>query len=276
MVSCVAIFLALAVVDAGALHVSPQRHQTTPTVAYAAQQSANASSASSPSMKAAVAEFIAMTCFVIIGCGSAMALKDEPGWLLQVSLAFGLAITCLAYAIGHISGGQINCAVTLGLAIVGNITWVQAVINFAAQICGAVLGAIILLVIFGEEGDKTGGLGTNAVANKERLLPAMLGEIFGTFLLVFVVCETAVSPDTEANRVNAPLAIGIAVFLAHCMLIPIDGCSINPTRTFGPMLVRKLAYKNQQPLGDQWVFWAGPLIGATFAAALFLVLADPH
>jgi len=148
------------------------------------------------------------------------------------------------------------------------------VINFVAQMCGAVLGAIILFVIFGEEGDKTGGLGTNAVANKERLIPAMIGEIFGTCLLVFVVCERAVSPNTEANRVNAPLAIGLAVFLAHCMLIPIDGCSINPTRTFGPMLVRKLTYKSQQSLSDQIVFWAGPLIGAACAAGLFLALGD--
>jgi len=136
MVSCVVIFLALVAVDAGTSDVSPLCYQTRlaqvdditnllqldAKVAKASATATASSASPSPSMKAAVAEFIAMTCFVIIGCGSAMALKDEPGWLLQVSLAFGLAITCLAYTIGHISGGQINCAVTVGLAIVGNIT----------------------------------------------------------------------------------------------------------------------------------------------------------
>jgi len=217
---------------------------------------------------AAAAEFLAMTLFVVLGCGSAMALKDEPGWLMQVSLVFGLAITCLAYAIGHYSGGQINCAVTFGLCLTGNCTWLQGIFNFVAQMCGSVFGALILSAIFGEARDKTGGLGTNAVAPEVPKHSALIAEIFGTFLLMFVVLQTACNPATTANSMNAPIAIGLAVFLAHCFMIPLDGCSINPTRTFGPMLVRKMSYKNQQDLSDHWVFWAGPLLGAALAAGV--------
>jgi MIP family channel proteins len=239
-------------------------------------------------MKAFLAEFIAMTLFVIIGVGTAMAVAKEPGWLLQVSLAFGLAITSLAYAIGHYSGAHINCAVTLGLVINGNTTPAQGGMNLLGQLLGSILGSFILHAIYDEDRDKTGGLGCNSVNDnfpygnlasdgleqkpkdgleKNNLsMRALIGEFAMTFLLMFVVLETAVNPAAAANSALAPLAIGLAVFLAHCVLIPIDGCSINPTRSFGPLLINRMFYKKKCNLADQWIFWVGPLIGATAAA----------
>jgi len=234
--------------------------------------------ASSIDMKAAYAEMLAMILFVIIGCGSAMALANEAGWFVQVSLAFGLAITTLAYTIGHYSGGQINYAVTFGLCIQGSLSWQQGFVNLAFQLIGSVIGALILNAIFGEERDKTGGLGTNSVsipAGKEAnagrvIMGALIGEFAMTFLLMYVVLETAKNPANAASMgANAPIAIGFAVFLAHCMLIPVDGCSINPTRSFGPAVVRMAFYENKGSLKDMWVFWVGPLAGAAVAAGIY-------
>jgi MIP family channel proteins len=219
-----------------------------------------------------------------------MAVAGEGNWQLQVSLAFGLAITTLAYAIGHYSGGQINCAVTLGLCIHGSCSWAQGALNFLAQMCGSVLGALILYVIFGQANDKTGGLGSNGVQKGYSPWGALLAEVVMTFLLVFVVLETATNPATKANVVNAPIAIGFAVFLAHCMLIPVTGCSINPTRSFGPILVNCMFYKKETEevkedvseaddtekkmpvLAEQCIFWIGPLLGAAIAPGVMAIL----
>merc|ERR1712129_189790 len=97
------------------------------------------------------------------------------------------------------------------------------------------------------ETDKTGGLGCNAV-NRPAFdsMRALIGEIMGTFILVITVLETAVNPLTLANRGLACLAIGISVFLVHCVLINVDGCSINPTRSFGPMVVRLMVYPERK------------------------------
>jgi len=123
-----------------------------------------------------------------------------------------------------------------------------------------------LTLMIPEEADKTGGLGTNKIAEKLSKVNAFVGEFLMTFLLMFVVLETAVNPETKANREMAALAIGFAVFLAHAVLINVDGCSINPTRTFGPAMVRQLLYKNKaDSLDEQLVFWAGPLLGAAGA-----------
>merc|ERR1719161_1463216 len=109
-------------------------------------------------------------------------------------------------------------------------------------------------------------LGSNSIAEGITSTKALLGEVLMTFLLMFVVLETAVNPASEANREMAALAIGFAVFLAHSVLINIDGCSINPTRTFGPALVRQLCYKNKADnFDEQLVFWVGPLLGAAGA-----------
>jgi MIP family channel proteins len=223
---------------------------------------------------AAFAEYAAMTLFVVIGCGSAMGSAKEPGWILQVALTFGFAITSLAYAIGHYSGGQINCAVTFGLYLSGNLSGSQAFVNFVAQMLGSITGALLLTLICPEEHDKTGGLAGNKISTGFSHANALAGEAAMTFLLMFVVLETAINPETAANRSLACVAIGLAVFLAHSVLIPIDGCSINPTRTFGPALISKMCYKKgcEDSFSGHWVFWLGPLSGSAGAVLVSYLL----
>jgi len=240
-----------------------------------AAESASSRAAAPLSMKKVVAEFIAMTLFVFVGCGSAMSIAKEEGsaWVFQVSMTFGLAITVLAYTVGHYSGAQINCAVTLGLVIYGHVGVMQGFLNFLGQMVGAVLGAILLKMMYPESKDCTGGLGCNGVSEGWSQFGALIGEFVGTFLLVYVVFETAVNSATAANSALAPLAIGLSVFLAHSVLIPVDGCSINPTRTFGPALVQSLTGGGGAPWKDMWVFWVGPLLGAAAAAGVYTLMA---
>lgn len=242
-------------------------------------------------MKAAFAEYVAMTLFVIIGCGSAMGVANQAGyaWVLQVALTFGIAISVLAYSIGHISGGQINCAVTFALAINGSLGWGQAFVNLILQLLGSITGALILSVIYPREKDLTGNLASNRVGEGWSPFGALVGETVGTFILCFTVLNTAVDAATAANRPVACLAIGLSVFLAHSVLIPIDGCSINPTRSFGPALVAaaldsgkredseqmrasvtvKTPETSKSTFSDMWIFWLGPLTGAALAVGVY-------
>jgi len=217
-----------------------------------------------------VAEYIAMTLFVTVGCGTAMGIAKEPGsaWVLQVALAFGFAITVLAYSLGRYSGGQINCAVTLALWVYGSIGWRQALFNFIAQMLGSVTGAILLSMIFPRQQDKTGALGSNGIQEGYHTFGVLLGEFIMTFVLVIVVFESG--RVAGPGSAIAVICIGLAVFLAHCVLIPIDGCSINPTRSFGPALVAKLigSKESGNTFKDMWVFWVGPLLGALAAAGV--------
>lgn len=221
-------------------------------------------------MQAVVAEYLAMTLFVMIGCGSAMGAAKTPGWILQVALTFGLAITVLGYAIGHYSGGHINCAITFGLYLAGEVEWFQGVCVLLAQLLGSITGAALLSCLYPKDKDLTGTLFSNAVNDGYSMFHAFLGEVMMTFLLVFVVLETAVNPATVASRAVACAAIGLAVFLAHAVLIPVDGCSINPTRSFGPALL-SACFRNKglSVFQDMWIFWLGPLVGAAIAVGAY-------
>jgi aquaporin Z len=158
----------------------------------------------------------------------------------QVSLTFGFCITVLAYKIGHHSGGQINCAVTLGLVLAGELGVAQALVNFVAQVLGSISGAALLALVKSAETDATGGLGSNTLAPGIEWHQALVGEIICTFLLMGTVLETAINRTSEASRPLAALAIGMSVYVAHSFLIPVDGCSINPTRSIGPAIIASI------------------------------------
>ena len=229
-----------------------------------------------------LAELVAMTLFVYFGCGAASSNAHfqasgewDPASVLAISLTFGLAITVLAYTTAHTSGGHINCAVTFALTIVGECHPVRAVVYLAAQLLGSIFGALLLNATTTNDSstlDRTGGLGANGYQNDSVTgANAFVVELMGTFLLVYVVLETAVNnkacttekPDV-AKQSLAPIAIGLAVFVAHIFLVPITGCSINPTRSFGPALVAG-------KWDNHWVWWVAPLCGALMAAILWLL-----
>lgn len=226
--------------------------------------------------KAVFAEFVAMTMFVVIGCGTACVNGASDGETrLLVAFAFGMAILVLAYSIGHHSGGHINCAVTFALVLQGQVPWYQGIANCIAQMLGSLLGALILMIIIPCELDLTTTLGTNIIAGSKS--EAFAAEVFGTFVLCFVVFETAVTPQASCGK-NACIAIGFAVFLAHVLMLPIDGCSINPTRSFGPAIMSKIracGNYTEGGLDDLWIMWLAPLIGAACAAVVQLSFAPP-
>eukprot|EP00928_Gymnodinium_smaydae_P093959 TRINITY_DN7835_c0_g3_i3.p1 TRINITY_DN7835_c0_g3~~TRINITY_DN7835_c0_g3_i3.p1 ORF type:complete len:207 (-),score=41.37 TRINITY_DN7835_c0_g3_i3:325-873(-) len=137
------------------------------------------------------------------------------------------------------------------------------------------LGACLLAIIFPCSMDLTTTLGTNIINPNYSAGQVLVAEAFGTFVLCFTVWETAVTPQASCGK-NACIAIGFAVFLAHIFLLPIDGCSINPTRSFGPAIVSKLvgcSNYTEGGLKDLWVMWVGPLLGAAIAAAVQYVFA---
>mmetsp|Transcript_25930 Transcript_25930/g.50740 ORF Transcript_25930/g.50740 Transcript_25930/m.50740 type:complete len:288 (-) Transcript_25930:314-1177(-) len=226
------------------------------------------------------AEFLGMMFFVIVGCGTAVSTSNTTdfnasSWILTVAFAFGIGITTLAYTIGHFTGAHINCAVTFGLVLAGACPIIDALVIFAGQIIGSIVGAAVLAGIFNKSNDGTGALGSNQVSPNFGQGSAFLAEAFMTAMLMFVVNETAIRkrldymPHNKLTGVgfNAPIAIGFAVFLAHLVLIPVDGCSINPTRSFGPLVI---ASARGLPDGsnhweDFWIFVVAPLTGAGVA-----------
>ncbi|KAL4424740.1 hypothetical protein ABPG77_000083 [Micractinium sp. CCAP 211/92] len=247
------------------------------------------------SLKAVIAEFVATGLFVYIGTGTATnfgsvqtpdgyTLPAQPrsltrpgtdanvvildnlttlsSWGVTTALAFGLAITVMAYATSHLSGGQLNPAVTLGLALVGALGPAQAAANMLAQLVGAILGSAFLYATVPHASQSA--LGSNKLQPGVTVGNAMTGEILLTFVLVSVVLETAVSKKSITARAQAPLAIGFAVFCAHAVMLPIDGCSINPARSLGPAIV-----SGTWP-GSFWVFIVGPFSGAIFAVPFHL------
>jgi MIP family channel proteins len=223
-------------------------------------------------LRAMFAEFLALTLFVIIGCGTACANGAGDGETrMIVAMAFGMGILVLAYTIGKYSGGQINCAVTLSLVVGGQVPWYQGIANVAGQLLGSVLGSLILCIVFPCDRDLTLSLGSNVVGGGFKAYEALIGEVIGTYVLCLVVWETAVSPMSTVGQ-NACIAIGFAVFLAHVLLLPIDGCSINPTRSFGPALVGFIRDCNGYDgagLEDLWVMFVGPLVGACLATGTY-------
>lgn len=208
--------------------------------------------------RAVTAEFLATAIFVYVGCGSVASWAANPdnNSFVGIALAFGLSITVLAYALGHHSGGHINPMVTIGMYILQQIDAVTAAFYILAQLLGAVVGAAFLRVTV--SGDAL-SMAVNSVSTNTDVGGAFVMEMVLSFLLMFVVTETAVNPKSNAG-VNAPIAIGLSVFMAHIVAIPYTGTSINPARSFGPAVIAG------EIGGDLWLFFVAPILGGSIAA----------
>jgi len=253
-------------------------------------------------LEQAGAEYLAMTLFVFIGPAIACSFPNPPfvhlvdqsfpasnslpaaPWdsgaarIFGIAFGFGMAIFVLVCGMGHTSGGQINPAVTWGLVVAGHLSPVQGAVNFIAQMAGALTGGGFLAAVITPAKDGTCNLGCNQISDGYQEWNALWGEIIMTGLLMFTVLETAVNPK-QGFKHQAPLAIGFSVFLSHMVLIPIDGCSINPARTFGTLMVhlmrsggsptgRGCGYFDDRVITNFWVFWVGPILGASIAAGI--------
>lgn len=220
--------------------------------------------------RACIAEFVAMMFFVIMCCGCAMVTLNlsNPN-LMMVAMSFGFGIMVLAQFVGPLSGGHINCAVTFALFLGGRISFVRCACYTFSQMGGAVLGALFLLSIFGNHWPAARAFGSNSW--DESVFSGgqvFLAEMMGTMLLVYNVFATIDIPTAGGGPLGV-FPIAMSVMVAHLFLLPIDGCSINPTRSFGPSLVAAMAGIDGSYYHQQYMFWFGPLIGAAITAIIY-------
>jgi glycerol uptake facilitator protein len=190
-----------------------------------------------------VAEFFGTAFLVFVGVGAVPATLIVNGKapftmadLGVISLAFGTVVVATVYALGHVSGNHINPAVTLGLAVTGKFPWAEVPSYIAAQVTGAVAGAGAILAVLGHKASEV-GLGVAHYADISWT-QAFAAEFIGTFILVFTVFGVI---HRKAAAGFAGVAIGLVVFAVIIPVAPTTGASINPARTFGPMLVQQLA-----------------------------------
>ena len=224
-----------------------------------------------------LAEVIGTFTLCFMGCGTAMLVGCDAasgGGYSLTALAFGLALVCMAYSIGNISGCHVNPAVSLGVLLSGGMDLKDFIGYVIAQCAGALCGALILAAIFGLGGvtDMTGGIGGNTLAGVGgNALAGLLVEIVLTF--IFVICILGVTSKKARHGSFGGLVIGLALVGVHILGIGLTGTSVNPARSFGPALVAAFT-GNLTPLAHLWVFIVGPLVGAALAAMTYKALAD--
>lgn len=212
-------------------------------------------------LKPFVAEFIGTFCFVFVGVASVVAAMTPGSTLGQLgpSLAHGLAIAVLASATMHISGGQLNPAVTLGVWLGNQITFLQAIVNIIAQVFGSFLAIHALLWCLGEDRMNIAIFGTPQVAPDLGQYQAMFLEALFTFILVLVVFGTAV--EKRARKIGG-LYIGLVIAMAGITIGSLTGACINPARYLGPAL-------QGGGYNDWLIYIAGPVLGGAVAALIY-------
>jgi glycerol uptake facilitator protein len=222
-----------------------------------------------------LAELLGTATLVFIGVGSVPATKiiggGTPFTMAQlgvISFAFAMAVVAMVYAIGHISGCHINPAITLALAATGKMSWRDVPGYLAAQLAGATAGALAIVGVLGQQA-VTAGLGIAAYGSGVGAGQAFFAELVGTFLLAFVVFGAI---DRRAPGGFAGLAIGLAVFAIIIPVAPATGASINPARTFGPMLIGQL-FGGTVHWGQIPVYLAAEVLGAVAAGFAYSGLA---
>ncbi|MCR9278231.1 MAG: aquaporin Z [Pseudomonadaceae bacterium] len=215
------------------------------------------------------AEFFGTAWLVLGGCGAAVLAAGFPDvgiGLLGVSLAFGLTVVTMAYAIGHISGCHLNPAVSVGLVIGGRHPASELLPYVAAQVAGAIAGAGVLYVIASGAPDFVlGGFAANGYAENSpggyTMMAALVAEVVMTAFFLFVIMGAT---DKRAPAALAPLAIGLCLTLIHLISIPVTNTSVNPARSTGPAL-----FVGGWALQQLWLFWVAPIVGAAIGSMAY-------
>ncbi|WP_108462186.1 aquaporin Z [Devosia naphthalenivorans] len=217
-----------------------------------------------------LAEGIGTFWLTFAGCGSAVlaaAFPDVGIGLLGVSLAFGLTVITMAYAIGHVSGCHLNPAVTIGLYAGGRFPANQILPYIVAQVAGGIIAAGLLYIIAsGAPGfSLAGGFAANGYAEHSpggyNIVAAFAMELVMTAVFLFVIMGAT---HGKAPAGFAPLAIGLALVLIHLVSIPVTNTSVNPARSTGPALL-----VGGWALGQLWLFWVAPIIGGVIGAVAY-------
>ena len=221
-----------------------------------------------------LAEFFGTFWLVFGGCGSAVLAAAYPELgigFAGVALAFGLTVLTMAYAVGHISGGHFNPAVSVGLLVGGRFNSKDLLPYIVAQVAGAIAAAAVLyLVASGKTGfDATAGFASNGYGehspNGYSLTAALVIEVVLTaFFLIIIMGAT----DARAPKGFAPIAIGLGLTLIHLISIPVTNTSVNPARSTGVAL-----FQGSWAIGQLWLFWLAPIVGAAIGALIYRSIA---
>ena len=221
------------------------------------------------------AEFVGTFWLVLGGCGSAVLAAGFPEvgiGLHGVSLAFGLTVLTMAYAIGHISGCHLNPAVSIGLWAGGRFPTAQLVPYIAAQVVGAIVaGGVLYLIASGQTGfDLAAGFASNGYGEHSpggySLRAAFVTEVVMTMMFLVIILGAT---DERAPKGFAPIAIGLGLTLIHLISIPVTNTSVNPARSTGVAL-----FVGDWALSQLWLFWAAPILGALLGAVVYRAIGD--
>jgi aquaporin Z len=227
--------------------------------------------------KAYGAEFLGTFWLVLGGCGSAVLAAAFPQvgiGLLGVSLAFGLTVLTMAYAIGHISGCHLNPAVSVGLCVAGRFPTKHLLPYIVAQVMGAIVaGGVLYLIASGKAGfDLAGGFASNGFAEHSpggySLLAALVCEVVMTMMFLLIILGAT---DSRAPAGFAPIAIGLGLTLIHLISIPVTNTSVNPARSTGVAV-----YVGGWALSQLWLFWLAPIVGGALGALTYKAIRKPE
>jgi aquaporin Z len=216
--------------------------------------------------KKCTAEFIGTFWLVLGGCGSAVLAGSGIG-LAGISLAFGLTVLTMAFAIGHISGCHLNPAVTFGLWAGGRFSGKEILPYILAQVLGAVAaaGLLYLIVTGGKCGIDVGGFAANGYGDHSpggyNLVSGLLTEVAMTFMFLMIILGAT---DERAPKGFAPIAIGLGLTLIHLISIPVTNTSVNPARSTSQAI-----FAGAWAMKPLWMFWVAPIFGALLAGVVY-------
>ena len=230
-----------------------------------------------------LAEFFGTFWLIFGGCGSAVlasaffAIESQTPinlgiGLIGVSLAFGLTVLTMAFAIGHISGCHLNPAVSIGLAVGGRHPWSEVGPYIFAQVIGGIAGAGVLgIIASGQEGFKfSNGFAANGFADHSpggyTLVACLVAEVVLTFFFLMIILGAT---DKRAPKGFAPIAIGLGLTLIHLIGIPVTNLSVNPARSTGPAI-----FVGGWAIQQLWLFWVAPIVGAALAGVVYPLVSD--
>ncbi|CAM9148552.1 unnamed protein product, partial [Ectocarpus fasciculatus] len=243
---------------------------------------------------AVFAEFLATMFMVYMGCLSVVASAESAATssgsggsdasvsrILPIAMSFGMSVMVLIYAVGNLSGGHLNPAVSFFLCLIRQISPLRAVLYIVSQTLGSVLGAALVLgsvsglAFSREDVERTPySLAANFLNDELTTGNGFLLECMGTLFLILVVFTTAVRgggpSDGQPNL--APLCIGFTVMVVHLVLVPLTGCGINPARTLGPALINSFAGNRDGWEKNAWVYYIAPMCASVLAAGLYYLI----
>ncbi|MEO0690214.1 MAG: aquaporin Z [Pseudomonadota bacterium] len=225
-------------------------------------------------VKKLAAEFFGTFWLVFGGCGSAVLAAGFPELgigFVGVSMAFGLTVLTMAYAVGHISGGHFNPAVSLGLAVSGRFGWGEMIPYWIAQVLGSFVAAGALYVIASGAPDfSAGGFASNGYGELSpggySMVAALVAEVVLTAMFLIIILG---STSAKAPAGFAPIAIGLGLTLIHLISIPVTNTSVNPARSTSVAF-----YAETAAVPQLWLFWVAPLIGAAIGGLIWNFLID--